>query len=398
MCVHGFLQGSVDVRITTAAPEALLHAANAAGVCLRNVLCIDDLTISMNVGSKDYRILCNLAEKYGAKIHIIRKKGLYWGAVGLVYRPVFMLGLMTIFLLTVLLPTHILFVEISGNETLPDALILEKASLCGIKFGASRRHVRSEATKNQLLSILPELRWAGVNTRGCVAVISVQEKPVTQPRTEHKGVCHIVAEKDGIISTMTILRGVPLCKAGQAVTRGQVLVSGYIDHGLSLEGTSADAEITGYTGNILYMLTPMKRTVRTNLVRANKRYSVLVGKKLINFGKDSGISDSECVRMYEERYLTLPGGFRLPIALVKERIFSYSLATQVLDNADDYAWVGSAAKDYLYSQMLSGEILRSNSSAEIGDGVYIHYGAYQCREIIGRTHSEEKMTTDEQRS
>ena len=393
-----FLRGSIAVRITTAAPETLLYAFNTAGICVRNVLFLNELTVSLDVYRNDYIALCQLAEKHDAQIKIIKKFGMIWGIVRLMTRPVLMFGVITIILLTLLIPTRVLFVEVSGNKLLPDDLILEKSALCGIKFGALRSDVRSESTKNQLLSALPELRWAGVNTRGCVAVISIEEKPITHTKTDPKDIRHIVAQKDAVISEMSILRGITQCRIGQAVAKGQVLVSGYVDHGISLEGNCADAEIIGYTGNIIYMLTPTHHIVRRNILQAKTRYSLLVGKKLINFGKDSGISDSKCVRMYEERYLTLPGRFKLPIALVKERIISYSLAAQKSENADDYTWVESAAKDYLRSRMLSGEILRSKISTEIDNGVYVHYGTYQCREIIGRIRSEEKLITDEQRS
>ena len=36
--------------------------------------------------------------------------------------------------------------------------------------------IRSEKVKNSLLQRIPQLQWAGINTDGCVAVISVREK------------------------------------------------------------------------------------------------------------------------------------------------------------------------------------------------------------------------------
>ena len=173
------------------------------------------------------------------------------------------------------------------------------------------------------------------------------------------------------------------------------MVSGYIDHGISLEATCADAEIMGYTGNVLSTVTPIERLVRDGRAGCETRYQLLLGKKLINLGKDSGISDVKCVRMYEERYLTLPGGFRLPVALVLEQSIPYALHTKCVEDPGDYAWVKTAAEDYLQSQMLSGEILHSNTLEGIDDGLYTLYGTYQCREIIGRIRSEEKLIADE---
>lgn len=391
-------RGTVIVEIITAEPENFLQILNSNGIVLKNIQHTDPLTLLFEQKRSDYKKMCSLAEKAGAHVKLIKKSGIYWGLKSLIGRPVLITGTLLIFLLTLFLPTRILFVKIKGNESLPASLILEKAELCGISFGASRKAVRSESTKNQLLSFLPELRWVGVNTYGCVAVISVQEKPDYQLKSGGNTICHIVAAKDGIISEMTIFQGTGQCKVGQAVEKGQVLVSGYVDHGISLEATSANAEIMGYTGNVLYMYTPTARRVRDKQLAEKTQYKLLIGKKLINFSKDSGISDTECVRMYEERYLTLPGGFRLPIALIRERTMPYSLESDVTLDPSSYTWVESVAKDYLHSQMLSGEILRASTLTEIVDDVHVLYGTYQCRELIGRIRSEEKLIADEQRN
>lgn len=389
------LLGYVTVVITTASPESFLQSLNQNGVSLQNVYFLDLLTVRLEVKRTDYGKVRLISNKAGAKIRIERKSGIYWSLKGLKKRPLLLLGVAAILLLTLLLPTRVLFVQVIGNDRLPAALIIEKAELCGISFGASRRSVRSEETKNQLLSVLPELRWAGVNTYGCVAVITVEEKMPVKENQKVEGIGHVIAQKDGIISEMTILRGTGLCSVGQAVRKGQVLVSGYIDHGISIEGVCADAEVWGYTGNVLHMVAPADRYMTIEKKAPKTNYRLIVGKKLINFGKDSGISGAECVRMYEERYLTLPGGFRLPIGLICETIIPRHITVYRNNCSDSYTWLDNAAEDYLRSQMLSGEILHSNTRTECNDSLCTLYGSYRCREIIGLMRSEEKMITDE---
>jgi hypothetical protein len=48
------------------------------------------------------------------------------------------------------------------------------------------------------------------------------------------------------------------------------------------------------------------------------RYSILLGKKRINFYKGSGIYDGSCVKMVSQYHLTLPGDYVLPVTVVKE--------------------------------------------------------------------------------
>ena len=92
----------------------------------------------------------------------------------MLFRPVLLAGLGILFLLAMYLPSRVLFIRVEGNMQIPDRQILAAAEECGIRFGASRREVRSEKVKNALLSSVPQLQWAGVNTAGCVATISVR--------------------------------------------------------------------------------------------------------------------------------------------------------------------------------------------------------------------------------
>ena len=89
---------------------------------------------------------------------------------------VLIIGLMLLLFFSVWLPSRVLFIEIQGNDTLSAQSILEEAKDCGIIMGASRRFVRSQQVKNTLLDKLPQLQWAGVETIGCVAVITVRER------------------------------------------------------------------------------------------------------------------------------------------------------------------------------------------------------------------------------
>ena len=143
-------------------------------------------------------------------------------------------------------PGRVFFIEIEGNQQIPDRLILEVVQENGIQFGAVRRDIRSEKIKNILLEKIPQLQWVGVNTNGCVAVISVRERQFENDSQEYS-FGSIVASRDAIIQQITVLRGTQLCKVGQAVKAGEILVSAYKDYGISVKMTGAKAEIYGQT-------------------------------------------------------------------------------------------------------------------------------------------------------
>ena len=303
----------------------------------------------------------------------------------MLHRPVFTIGVLLYMLVVVAVPDRVFFVQIEGNSTVPDRLILEAAQTCGISFGASRREVRSERMKNALLEKIPQLQWAGVNTHGCIAIISVRERQEETKQGNEKP-ASIVASRDAIVRQITVLRGTQLCKVGQAVKAGQTLVSAYKDYGLSIKLTGAKAQIYGQTERNLEVVTPVSTTLRTNEITRQRKYSVIIGKKQINFFKDSGISDTSCVKMYKRTYITLPGGYVLPIAWVTYEFIYYE--TQVAENSD-FSFVEQSARDYLLTQMTDGSILREESDFAVVDDRYRFLATYSCYELIGLPKDEE---------
>ena len=170
--------------------------------------------------------------------------------------------------------------------------------------------------KNSLLEALPELEWAGINTYGCTAVISVSEKTQSSESSDKHKVSSIVAERDGIISSCTVIRGNPVCKIGEAVRAGETLVSGYTDCGIKIQATRAQAEIYATTMRQLTVLSPLDYIQEGQIRCEETKYSLILGKKRINLSKDSGNFTSVCDKMYWQYYCVLPGGFQLPISVV----------------------------------------------------------------------------------
>ena len=315
--------------------------------------------------------------------------GLFWRFRGLMKRPVLISGLALYVLLTIFLPTRIYFFRVEGNQNVPDNLILELASQCGLSFGTERRDVRSEKVKNALLGAVPQLEWVGINTAGCVATISVRERQTGEDLQQPQGVSSIIAIRDGVVQELTVTGGSAACKLGDTVQEGQVLISGYTDCGLSIRAERAKGEIYATTKHDLTFMMPENSHERGTTVAVKKNYSVIIGKNRINFFKDSGILDSSCVKMYEENYLTLPGGFILPIAIVTETCIYYEESVPTLTAEQSNNLLSELAQSYLRSQMVAGTILTKQEEFDQQNGTLCLVGTYECLEMIGRERNEE---------
>ncbi len=386
--MHSF-GGLLEVEIVSADIPFLILSLNHSGIALYRVLQSDFLTVRAQIRRKDYDLLKTVVTRRGGTVHVIRRKGLYWHIKRIAARPILVFGLAVLLAISMYLPGKVLFVYVDGNQTVPAKLIIEKAQTCGITFGANRRLVRSEAIKNQLLAALPQLQWAGVNTYGCTAVISVVERSVTEPESSADAVSSIVAARDGVIQSLTVTKGTALCKNGQAVKAGQVLVSGYTDCGLTIRATRAEAEVYAQTRHQLSVVTPVQYREKGTVSGISKNFAIKIGKNRINFFKYSGILDTTCDKMYEEKYLTLPGGFALPVVFVVETWISYDDSVRSVAAEENSKYLRDYAADYLRSHMIGGSILSGAEYQGSADGVYTMQGDYECLEMIGQIQKEE---------
>jgi len=389
-----WLRGSVKIQIISGDIDRSIRLAMDAGVIFHNALRKDELVMEATVSPGHLARLEKVLPPQGDEIRCIRKIGIRWQIGKLKRRPVLVAGIAALIALSLWLPGKVLFIYVTGNDQVPDRRILETAAKCGIYFGADREAVRSERMKNALLEVMPELQWAGINTAGCVAVITVRERE-EEPEQENNGhtVSSIIAVRDGIIDSCTVEKGTALCKPGQSVIKGQKLISGYTDCGITIRAEAAEGEIYALTERKLTVCSLANCLIRQENFRTSKKVSLKIGKKRINFYKGSGISPATCDRIYEEKYITLPGGFVLPVAIVTEVFIDYNCTDGPSGLSDTI--LSDFAEDYLTGQMVGGQILSESESTQTGSSILSMEGVYRCREMIGRVMKEEIIKPNE---
>ena len=392
------LSGRLILEFTGAHPEGSLDALLQAKISLSRVIKVSDLTYRISIHRRDYPGVYQILKRRGDKVERIRKQGLFWWGNALLRRPVLLLWVTLLFALTFWIPSRIFFLSVEGNETIPSRWILAAAEDCGIRFGVSRKQVRSEKVKNALLAAEPRLQWAGINTYGCRAVISVRERREEQAPEPENIVSSLVAEQDGYILSATVTGGNALCAPGDAVTKGQVLISGFTDCGIYIRATRAEGEILAQTNRKLRAVLPENQVAVREVGETKYKISLLIGKKRINLWKDSRISDTGCGRMYEEYYISAPGGFRLPLALCVDRYREYAPEPGNISPEGATVLLGKFSEDCLLSQTVAGQILEKQEKISRSDGLYRLEGSYVCREFIGRERREQIGVTNGKRN
>ena len=133
--VSGILQAELTSADLTRSLEQLI----LAGVELRKIRSVDELTARFWIQRKDKRAADKVMEKRGEDLKIIQEYGLRQTMARIIRRPVLCLGILVLWILTMYLPQRVLFISVEGNEVVPTAEILNAAADCGLRFGTVRK-------------------------------------------------------------------------------------------------------------------------------------------------------------------------------------------------------------------------------------------------------------------
>lgn len=151
-------------------------------------------------------------------------------------------------------------VRVTGNEAVSDGEIRSILSDCGLSVGARIGEIDPAEIELNALLATDRLSWISVTIEGTVARVQVIEN-TPPPPAEPTSPANLVAECDGEIVYLELLRGTPVVTAGQAVKKGDLLVSGLRDSAtLGIVSERAAGRVMAKTERVFHIEVPLERT------------------------------------------------------------------------------------------------------------------------------------------
>jgi sporulation protein YqfD len=276
-------------------------------------------------------------------------------------------------------------IEIEGNETIPDGVILQALSECGIDIGKSWLSYSQDSVRNGVILRIPEIRWMTVTMQGCRAIVIVREKRTYIEPVPEDEYADIVAEKAGLIVQIDDLRGTAVTEAGKTVLPGETLIAGYASGRFGVQGpvraigtvwamTWYDITMAGQTVVKLKEQTGTQKTL----------FSLILGKMRINFYKGSSICTADCDKIIDRYTAAKSGWFALPLTLERITLRPYTVQEQTAAELEEE--LSQVLMEELCSRIgEDGQVVSYTYTSSQTDGVlYVTLHA-QCQEQIGIT-------------
>ncbi len=379
-----FLQGYVRAKIKGASPEWALERLTQARAAFLEPVREDDVTISLLLLKKDVPKAESAAQKAMCELEIAEEFGLSKSLGGLFRRKAFCIALVLALAASFVIPKFVFFYEVTGNEAVPEEKILRAMKSLGVGFGTYGPDIKPQELKNKMLLLIPELQWFTVQQSGMRARIVVRERPERIPVEERRAPMDVVAAKNGVITSVYAYDGNCLCQPGQAVTKGQLLISAYTDLEFTTRVCAARGEI--YAGTLAQktVVTPDTVTVKRPNGKTARSVSLLLGEKRRNIFTNGGNLTGRCDKITRTHMLTLPGGLEIPIGLSVTQCVYYDTETKPLSPETAKAQLQEQAESAVRQDMIAGKILDVTGELSRQNGIFEYTASIRCEEMIAR--------------
>lgn len=220
-----YLGGWVEFRARGHQPHRLVNLALSRGIGLWDIRQTEHMLIA-RVRPSQFRALRPLARTAGVRLKVLSRGGVPFRITHWRRRWPTVIMLTAALLICTHLSTFIWFVTVEGTETLPDTAILSLVSDHGLRPGVPRRSIDPAAISRHLTIDEELIAWAAVEIQGTRAIVQIAERVPQQAHLWKTMPGDMVAGSDGLMTQVLVMSGMALVRAGDAVTRGDILIQG----------------------------------------------------------------------------------------------------------------------------------------------------------------------------
>ncbi len=372
-----FFVGYVTFAACGGFPERFVNLCTKNRIPLWNMKKEKDSIIA-DTTVKGYKSIKSSAKNSGVRVKILKKHGLPF----FIHKNRRRIGLLAGFMAAVItvsfLSTMIWSVSVSGNKTLSDEEVLAAFDSVGVRVGARRSAISPSDAAYEAKRLLPKIAWASVNIKGSRAEIVISELSEAPEFPDDTTPCNIIAAEDGTIMGIEATSGIAEVKKGDAVLKGDLLISGItenLDKTYNLKAARGKVharvskEITAsYNGEPLLRQSELSQ----------QKVLFVFGLKIplgLGVGKEN---------VYTDKSYASNGETSLPLGVITNRVY-YSETSEVLPKEYQKVW---SARLFAYSYRgiyrESEEILSSSFSFDTVNGAPVFTGNFECKKEIGK--------------
>ena len=273
-----FFHGYLLVRISGYSPERFLNLCSKMNMVLWDLKPVEN-GYQFFISKKAFGMIEGALKKTGTEVSVIRRYGIPFLIQKYRKHFCFLAGIGCALFLLFFMSQFIWKVEIEGNSYYSSQLLLKGLAEEGIGYGSWKNGIDCKALQTMIRKKYEDITWVSAKIEGTRLYLEVQERlkgaESQESASEDCGqAVSLVASCDGEIVSVTTRQGTPVVKAGDKVSKGDVLISGAVD----IQNDSGETE------SRKYVVSDADVVIRTSLLYKDSfpvshEEKILTGKK-----------------------------------------------------------------------------------------------------------------------
>ena len=273
-------------------------------------------------------------------------------------------------------------IRIEGNERVEDAVLYQQLEALGVKPGRLKQQIDPLIVREKLVIEIDDLSWAALNIQGTTATLLVRERTPIPEKIDTDVPANVIAACDGQIKRLEVTDGITLVKEGDAVCKGDMIVSGvHVDRWGMTHLLRANAVVIAHVPETLEVRIPLlqeKLTPTGQVMR--RRYLNIAGVRLPLFLyhrlEGSYKLEKNCypIRLF---------GIQLPFDIERETYAFYQMEEEKISQ-ETALQAARLELERQERQMWGESILQKDYHAAMEDGVLVLTGEYLVERDIAR--------------
>ena len=334
-------------------------------------------TMHGTVQAAEYRSLCKIARRLGLKMRIEKKHGIYFTLKRHRDKIGFAAGAIFAAAVVLFLNLFVWEINISGNKAVSSEEIMATLANSGLKTGTLRTAHDARKIEWNIMNNNKEIAWATVNIQGCCVNVVVSEtRREAEMKYDDDKPVNIIAAKYGVIRKMDVFDGQGVVKVGDAVMKGDLLVSATFEdrHG-KLTLKHSRARVMAETDYEITVEFPLEQVIETTGgVKKSVKGIEIMGLS-IPLGSSRGCEELPAEKEEKELYFLW---IRLPVKEISTKYYAVkqNTITYTAEQAKGGAFQLLEQKEA--EEMSNMEIISRKTEEKIANGKYIIRASYDC--------------------
>lgn len=249
-----YLRGYVKIRVWGYSPERFMNLCSNRGIVLWGLAGYGGY-YTMYLSLSDFFAIRDIVRKTKTRVAVLERHGLPFFVRDARKRKMFLAGVCFCLLFLTGMSRFVWAIEFTGNQMITDDELYDFLALYGVGYGTKKSSLNLEELEAAIREEFTQVTWTSAKLEGSCITLQIKEndlptgEELKEDQEKFADGAELAASKEGIVVSILTRAGVPQVKAGDAVEKGTLLVSGLVpvnnDDGTvrEWERTVADADV-----------------------------------------------------------------------------------------------------------------------------------------------------------